>query len=79
MDEAIKHIGGFDGAVQKLQYVVAATTLWSGASYVWVRNAVRILGQDEVLKRKQGRRGRALIGVSYATFVAIAIWLGGGG
>ncbi|KAI9897449.1 hypothetical protein N3K66_007305 [Trichothecium roseum] len=29
-----------------MQYVVAATTIWSGASYVYSKDAVKILGKD---------------------------------
>lgn len=60
--------------LQGLQYLVAGTTLWSGASYLWTRDAVVILGDDEALKKKQGFRGRAIIGVSFATFNALAIY-----
>ena len=78
LKQLASHVGGsVEGCVQALQYCVAATTLWSGASYVWVRDAVRILGSDEALKRRQGRRGRALIGVSFAAFVAFSVWLDG--
>ena len=59
--------------LQGLQYLVAGTTLWSGASYLWTRNAVVIWGEDEALKKKQGFRGRATIGVSFAAFVALAV------
>ncbi|KAF1985946.1 hypothetical protein K402DRAFT_412964 [Aulographum hederae CBS 113979] len=48
--------------VTGMGYVVAATTLWSGASYVWLKDAVTILGEDETLKKKQGRTGRMIIG-----------------
>ncbi|KAF2457322.1 hypothetical protein BDY21DRAFT_38913 [Lineolata rhizophorae] len=58
--------------VAGLQYLVAGTTLWSGASYVWTKSAVRILGDDETLKKKQGIRGRAIIGLSFAACVALA-------
>lgn len=60
--------------LQSLQYLVAGTTLWSGASYLWTRNAVIILGEDEALKRKQGLRGRAIIGVSFAAVAALAAY-----
>jgi cardiolipin synthase len=60
--------------LQGLQYLVAGTTLWSGASYLWTRDAVVILGDDEVLKKKQGFRGRATIGISFAAFVALAVY-----
>ena len=62
-------------AVTNFQYLVAGTTLWSGASYVWKKDAVRILGDDEALKRKQGFRGRMIIGVSFASFLALAVEL----
>lgn len=61
-------------SLQGLQYLVAGTTLWSGASYLWTRDAVVILGEDEALKKKQGFRGRATIGVSFAAFICLAIY-----
>lgn len=61
--------------VQGFQYVVAGTTLWSGASYLWRKDAVRILGSNEALKRKQGFRGRAVLGISFAAFLALAVEL----
>ena len=77
LDQFIVGMGSLEGCMQALQYLVAATTVWSGASYVWIRNAVRILGNDEALKRKQGRRGRALIGISFAAFVTLSLSLSG--
>jgi len=62
-------------AVRGLQYIVAGTTLWSGASYVWRKDVVRILGTDDALKKKQGYRGRIIIGLSYAAFFALALEL----
>lgn len=61
--------------VRGLQYIVAGTTLWSGASYVWRKDVVHILGTDEALKKKQGHRGRMIIGLSYAAFVTLALEL----
>ena len=61
--------------VRGLQCIVAGTTLWSGASYVWRKDVVRILGTDEALKKKQSRRGRMIIGLSYAAFVVLALEL----
>lgn len=63
-----------DQAVVTMQYIVAATTLWSGASYTWLKNAVVILGDDEDLKKRQGFRGRLIIGASFASFVGLAAW-----
>jgi cardiolipin synthase len=42
---------------------------------LWTRNAVIILGEDEALKKKQGFRGRAIIGVSFAAVAALAVHL----
>lgn len=67
---------GVQTAVRGLQGVVAATTVWSGLSYVWTKNAVRILGTDEALKRKQGYRGRMVVAGSFGIVLAITAWLG---
>lgn len=65
-----------NSAVTTMQYVVAATTLWSGASYTWLKDAVVILGEDEELKKKQGFRGRMIIAASFGSFVGLAALLG---
>ncbi|KAF2768709.1 hypothetical protein EJ03DRAFT_328014 [Teratosphaeria nubilosa] len=57
------------------QWLVAATTAWSGLSYAFLKNAVTILGTNEELKAKQGARGRAIIGVSFGSVVAAAIYI----
>lgn len=45
----------FDG----FQYVVAATTVWSGASYVFSRNAFTILTREEIERRvREKERGQ---------------------
>lgn len=64
-----------DTAVTQMQYLVAGTTLWSGLDYVWDKKVVKILGEDEELKKKQNFRGRAIIGISFALFTALAAWL----
>ncbi|EOO02829.1 putative phosphatidyl synthase protein [Phaeoacremonium minimum UCRPA7] len=38
-----------------MQYIVATTTLWSGASYVYTKDAVKILSKDEV-KEKEDKK-----------------------
>ncbi|KAG2418792.1 hypothetical protein HFD88_001893 [Aspergillus terreus] len=38
-------------AMTAFQYLVAATTLWSGLSYVFSKDAVKILSKEEVQKR----------------------------
>jgi cardiolipin synthase len=57
------------------QVLVAGTTAWSGLSYAFLRNAVVILGDNEALKRKQGSRGRAIIGVTFGGVVLGAAYL----
>jgi cardiolipin synthase (CMP-forming) len=62
-------------AISGLQAIVAATTVASGASYVWKRDAVTILGADEALKRRQGIRGRMILGVSLGAVLVLAGFL----
>ncbi|GAB7362101.1 hypothetical protein MBLNU230_g2131t2 [Neophaeotheca triangularis] len=62
-------------AMTYFQWLVAGTTAWSGLSYAYLKNAVTILGSNEQLKAKQGARGRAIIGVTFGSVVAAAIWL----
>ncbi|KAK6008759.1 hypothetical protein QM012_000662 [Aureobasidium pullulans] len=57
------------------QILVAGTTAWSGLSYAFLKDAVKILGKDEQLKMKQGRRGRAIIGVTFGSVVVAAAYL----
>jgi cardiolipin synthase (CMP-forming) len=64
-----------DDWMTRFQVVVAGTTLWSGLSYVWNRNAVTILGPDEALKQKQGRRGRMIVGSVYGVVIVLAAGL----
>ncbi|KAF2716946.1 hypothetical protein K431DRAFT_307393 [Polychaeton citri CBS 116435] len=61
-------------AMTYFQYLVAGTTVWSGLSYAFLKDAVTILGKDEALKAKQGARGRAIIGVVFGAVVAAAAW-----
>ncbi|KAK8179673.1 CDP-alcohol phosphatidyltransferase-domain-containing protein [Phyllosticta citribraziliensis] len=53
-------------SVTALQFLVGATTVWSGFSYAVLKNAVTILGHDEALKKRQGALGRRIIGSSFA-------------
>lgn len=78
LQTAQETLGGPEGVklmVQGLSGVVAATTLWSGLSYAWMKDVVKILGENEELKRKQGARGRMIIGGSFGTFICVAAWL----
>ena len=43
---------------ESFQYVVAGTTVWSGASYLYSKDAVKILTQEEIdlrVKEKEAR------------------------
>jgi len=41
-------------AMTAMQYLVATTTVWSGASYIYTKDAVKILSQDDLQKPKGG-------------------------
>lgn len=62
-------------AMAYYHWLVAATTTWSGLSYAFLPDAVTILGPDDALKAKQGARGRAIIGVTFGSVVAAALWI----
>lgn len=68
-------VGQLLSAMTYFQWIVAATTAWSGLSYAFLRNVVTILGPNETLKAKQGARGRAIIGVTFGSCVLVAAWL----
>lgn len=36
------------------RYIVATTTVWSGASYVYSKDAVKILSHEEIKQRQEG-------------------------
>jgi cardiolipin synthase (CMP-forming) len=40
------------------QYVVAGTTVWSGASYAYSKDAFKILGQEEIERRMREKGGK---------------------
>ncbi|TAQ85647.1 hypothetical protein B7494_g6032 [Chlorociboria aeruginascens] len=40
-------------AMMAMQYLVATTTVWSGASYIYTKDAVKILSQDDGRKKEQ--------------------------
>lgn len=70
IDDATLHQG-----MLYFQWLVAGTTAWSGLSYAFLKNAVTILGPDEKLKAKQGARGRAIIGITFGSVVACALYM----
>lgn len=61
--------------IQGVSAVVAGTTIWSGLSYAWMKDAVKILGEDEELKRKQGRMGRMIVGGCFGICIGLAGYL----
>lgn len=66
---------GVDSMVKGMSAVVAGTTMYSGLSYVWTKSAVKILGDDEILKKKQGFRGRMIIAGTFGSVIALAAGL----
>lgn len=67
---------GVDMMIKGMSGIVAGTTIWSGLSYSWMKDAVTILGDNEELKKKQGSRGRMIIAVCFGSVIALAAWLG---
>lgn len=58
------------------QWLVAGTTLWSGLSYLYVRDAVKILGGDSPeAKLRILKRGRRVIAASFAACFVLALLL----
>ncbi|KAJ9301403.1 hypothetical protein DTO271G3_1538 [Paecilomyces variotii] len=49
--EAIASGWGLHEGMTALQYIVATTTIWSGLSYVYAKDAVKILTKEEIQKR----------------------------
>ena len=70
---------GVKNLVTGLSGIVASTTLYSGLEYTWKKGAVKILGGNKELKRKQGLRGRMIMLTSYGAFIAVAaaLWFRG--
>ena len=75
LDSVREALGGEEGVRMMMRWfqgTVAATTLWSGLSYAFLKDAVKILGPDEALKKKQGIRGRMVVGGSFGLVIAAA-------
>jgi len=51
LPEAVVSAWNLTGVFEGWQYLVATTTIWSGASYIWSKDAVKILTPDEVEQR----------------------------
>jgi cardiolipin synthase len=70
---------GVKNLITGMSAIVASTTLYSGLEYTWSKKAVKILGGNEELKRKQGFRGRMIMATSYGAFIAVAaaLWFRG--
>lgn len=70
---------GVGSAMGWAQGIVATTTVWSGATYLWTKDAVKILGGEMGEQRKKVilKRGRGIIGVCFAGVLGIALWIEG--
>lgn len=77
VDAALGGLGGVGGVMQGAQLLVAGTTVWSGASYLFTKNAVEILteGKSAEEKRRILSRGRVVLGASFASCLAVALYL----
>jgi len=77
VDSALNGLGGVNGAMSAAQLVVAGTTVWSGASYLYTKNAVEILTEGKTAEEKLRilSRGRLLLGASFATCLGVALYL----
>ncbi|PSN70985.1 hypothetical protein BS50DRAFT_570397 [Corynespora cassiicola Philippines] len=75
MQDALGGPEGVQSMVRWMSGVVAGTTAYSGLSYVWTKSAVKILGDDKELIRKQGMRGRMIIGGTFGSVVLAAALL----
>lgn len=64
---------GINGAMTAAQYIVATTTVWSGASYLYTKNAVKILGAtSHEDKMRILTRGRLIIAASFLGCAGLA-------
>ncbi|OAT12371.1 CDP-diacylglycerol-glycerol-3-phosphate 3-phosphatidyltransferase, variant [Blastomyces gilchristii SLH14081] len=54
--EAISSAWSLHEGMTGLQYIVAGTTVWSGASYIYSKDAVKILTAEEIEKRAELKR-----------------------
>jgi len=67
---------GMGGVMTTAQYIVAATTVWSGASYLWTKDAVKILGtKSHEEKMRILTKGRTIIAVCFGACGVIAMIL----
>ena len=63
--------------VSASQWLVAGTTVWSGVSYLWTRDVVKILRKEmsEGEKRRIIVKGRVVLGVSFGVVLLGAVML----
>ncbi|KAJ8613067.1 hypothetical protein MRB53_037119 [Persea americana] len=71
---------GFESAqtlMMGAQWLVAGTTAWSGVSYLYTKDAVRILtpGASDAEKKRVVHKGRAILGASFVACLALALGL----
>lgn len=77
LDAALGGVGGVSGFMNGAQLLVAGTTVWSGASYLYTKNAVEILteGKTAEEKRRILVRGKRVLGASFAACLGVALYL----
>jgi len=67
---------GLGGVMTTAQYIVAATTVWSGASYLYTKNAVKILGEKTPKEKMRIlTNGRGIIAVCFMACFGVAMAL----
>ena len=54
LPEPIVSLWNLQGVFEGWQCLVAGTTVWSGASYLWSKDAVKILTKEEIESRNNG-------------------------
>ena len=59
LPEVLVGAWNLQGVLEGWQYLVAGTTVWSGLSYVWNKDAVKILTQEEIDLKMAEREAKA--------------------
>ena len=59
LPEAVIAAWHLNQGFEMFQYLVAGTTVWSGASYLYSKDAVKILTQEEIDRRMKEKADKA--------------------
>jgi cardiolipin synthase (CMP-forming) len=59
LPEAVVTAWNLGGVFEGFQYLVAGTTFWSGASYIYSKDAVKILTEEEIDRRMKLTEGQS--------------------